>query len=113
MGGIVFWAIIRAAFLIPTLWMLYGMMEYKYWWWFGIFTVYGVIIYPATIQYRIFLQKNEEIINNTLCSSCSNFDETAVICLIHDKHPTKDFLPCEGVGWEPVEAKNEKKEIPT
>ncbi len=113
MGGIIFWAIIRAAFLVPSLWILYGMMEYKYWWWLGILSVYGVIIHPATIQYRMFLQENEEVIKNTLCSSCQHFDETAVLCLIHDQHPTREVLPCDGIDWEPIQAGNEKREIPT
>ena len=113
MGGIVFWAIIRTAILIPSLWFLYGVMEYKYWWWLGIMSVYGVIIHPATIQYRLFLQENEEIMNNTLCSSCKNFDKSAVICLMHDKHPTLENLPCEGIDWEPKLESNEEREIHT
>lgn len=113
MGGIIFWAIIRTAFLIPALWFLSGHMEYRYWWWLGIFSVYGVIIHPAMIQYRIFLQENKEVITDTLCSSCKHFDETAVICLVEDEHPTRDYIPCEGVSWEPRESGNEKREIPT
>ena len=113
MGGIIFWGIIRTAVLIPVLWMIYGMMEYKYWWWFGILTVYGVIIHPAMIQYRMFLHDNEEIINNTLCSSCKNFDGTAVLCKKYDQHPTLQNLPCEGLDWEPVGIKNEETEIHT
>lgn len=111
MGGIIFWGIIRTACLIPALWFLYSMMEYQYWWWLAVFSVYGVIIHPAMIQYRMFLQENEEIINNTLCSSCKSFDKTAVICLKLDKHPTLNNLPCEGLDWEPAGIKNEETEI--
>lgn len=113
MGHIIFWGIIRTAILIPVLWILYGMMEYKYWWWFGILSVYGVIIHPAMIQCRIFLSDNDEIINNTLCSSCKHFDKTAVICQKYDQHPTLDNLPCEGLDWEPIGIKNEEAEIHT
>ncbi len=113
MGGIIFWAIIRAALLVPSLWILYGMMEYKYWWWFGILSVYGIIIHPASIQYRMFLKQNEDIIKNTLCSSCRNFDETAVLCLKHDEHPSLDKLPCDGIDWEPIQSENEEREIHT
>ena len=113
MGGIIFWGIIRTGILIPALWILYGMMEYKYWWWFGILTVYGVIIHPAMIQYRMFLHDNEEIINNTLCSSCKHFDSTAVLCQKYDQHPTLKNLPCKGVDWEPIGIKNEETEIHT
>lgn len=111
MGGIIFWAIIRTAVLIPALWILQGYIEYKYWWWFGIMAIYGVIIHPAMIQYRLFKEENDEIINHTLCTTCKHFDKTAVICLMYDKHPTLDYLPCGGTGWEPVGEKNEEREI--
>jgi hypothetical protein len=111
MGHIIFWAIIRTAVLIPTMWALYGMVEYRYWWWMVIFGVGGIIIYPITIQYRIFIEENKEIIENTLCSTCKSFDKTAVLCMKHDKHPTLSILPCEGLDWEPVGNENEQKEI--
>ncbi|HOI29405.1 MAG TPA: hypothetical protein PLZ15_06540 [Melioribacteraceae bacterium] len=113
MGGIIFWAIIRTAVLIPALWLMQGLMEYKYWWWFGIMAIYGVIIHPSVIQYRLFIEENKEIIRNTLCSTCKHFDKSAVICLMHDKHPTLKFLPCEGLDWEPVGEGHEQKEIHT
>ena len=101
MGDIVFWAIIRIVILIPTLWLLFDWMEYKYWWMIGIMSIYGVVLHPAFIQYRLFLEKNREILHNTLCATCEHFDETAVICLKYDKHPTENYLPCEGMEWEP------------
>jgi hypothetical protein len=112
MGGIIFWAIIRTAILMPALWLLQNYIEYRYWWWVGIISIYGVIIHPATIQYRLFVEKNKEIISNTLCSSCKHFDKSAIICLTHDKHPTLDLLPCSGIDWEPVN-EHEKKELHT
>jgi hypothetical protein len=33
--------------------------------------------------------------------------------LVEDEHPTRDYIPCEGVSWEPRESGNEKREIPT
>lgn len=103
MGDIIYYAIIRTAVLIPVLWIVYEYkyLDYRTWWLLGILSIYGVIIHPAIVQYQIFLQKNKEIIENTLCSSCKNFDKTAVLCLKHDKHPNKYSLPCEGIDWEP------------
>lgn len=100
MGHIVFWTIIRTAFLIPALWLLYNFIEYKYWWWFAVLSIYGVIIHPLIIQYNLFLESNKEIIENTLCSSCKYFDKTAVLCLKHDVHPTLNETPCDGIDWE-------------
>lgn len=113
MGAIVYWTIIRSAILIPILWLLleYKVFDYGTWWLLGILSIYGVIIHPAVIQYQLFLQKNKEIIENTLCSSCKNFDKSAVLCLKYDKHPNKYDLPCEGVDWEPKVESYEKEEI--
>ncbi len=101
MGGIVYWTIIRTALLLPLLWIATDYIEYKFWWMMVSMSIYGIIIHPAIIQYRLFLEKNEEIIFNTLCSSCKYFDETAVLCLKFDKHPTSELIPCEGSDWEP------------
>jgi len=111
MGGIIFWAIVRTALLIPALWVMQNYMEYKYWWWFGLMAIYGIIVHPAMIQYRLFKEESKEVVNNTLCSSCKHFNETAVICLLHDKHPTVDYLPCDGLEWEPKGGSYEQKEI--
>lgn len=100
MGAIVFWTLIRTAILIPTLLILFEWLDYKFWWMITGMGVYVVIIHPMVIQYKIFTEQNKEIINNTLCSSCRHFDETAVLCMKHDKHPTVEFLPCEGTHWE-------------
>ena len=64
-------------------------------------SIYGIIIHPTIIHYKLFEEKNKEIIESTLCSSCKHFDKTAVLCMKYDKHPSLEFLPCEGVDWEP------------
>ena len=81
MGGIIYWTIIRIAILIPLLWIATDYIEF--------------------IQYKLFREENYEVITNTLCSSCKHFDETAVLCLKYDEHPTEDKIPCEGAAWEP------------
>lgn len=101
MGDIVFWAIIRAAIVIPSLWILKGYIDYQLWWYIVLLGIYGVIVHPAIIHYRLFEEKNKEIFESTLCSSCKHFDKSSVLCTKHDEHPTKDFLPCEGNDWEP------------
>lgn len=101
MGAIVFWTIIRIAILIPLLWIATDYIDYKYWWMIVSMSIYGFIIHPAFIQYKLFSDENREIITNTLCSSCQHFDETAVLCLKYDEHPTEKEIPCEGRDWEP------------
>jgi len=101
MGGIIYWAIIRIAILLPLLWISTDYIEYKYWWMMVSISIYGIIIHPAVVQYKLFKEENEEIITNTLCSSCKHFDKTAVLCMKYDKHPTEEIIPCEGADWEP------------
>ena len=101
MGAIIYWTIIRTAILIPALWLLLDLIDYKFWWVIAVMAVYGIIVHPAVIQYKLFIERHREIINDTLCSSCCHFDESAVLCMKHDKHPTLEELPCEGIDWEP------------
>jgi len=101
MGGIIYWAIIRIAILLPLLWIATDYIEFNYWWMVVSMSIYGFILNPAFIQYKMFREKNEEVITNSLCSSCKHFDETAVLCLKFDEHPTEDEIPCEGSAWEP------------
>jgi hypothetical protein len=101
MGEIIFWTIIRTALMIPIIWLAQGYMDYSLWWTSSLLVIYGVVVHPTIVQYQHFKEANKEVIEFTLCSSCKSFDESAVLCLKHDEHPTKDYLPCNGVNWEP------------
>jgi fatty acid desaturase len=100
LGEIVFWTIIRAALVIPAVWILQGYLDLQLWWIVSIIAIYGIIVHPSLIHYRLFEDKNKEIVESTLCSTCRHFDKSAVLCMKHDKHPTKAYLPCEGMDWE-------------
>ena len=101
MGEIVFWTIIRTAITIPGLWVLKPHIDSQLWWMIGIAAVYVLIVHPAIQSYSWFEQRNKKVIDSTLCSSCKHFDPSAVLCMKYDKHPTEDFVPCEGEDWEP------------
>lgn len=101
MGAIIYWALIRLLILIPVLWYLTQYIEYKFWWIITSLSIFLIVFYPALIAYRKFIEQNKNVIESSLCTSCKHFDKTAVICMKHDKHPTHDFLPCEGEHWEP------------
>lgn len=113
MGEIVFWTIIRIAIVIPSLWILKDYINYQIWFSISLLSIFGIIVHPTVIHYRLFMERNKEIIDSTMCSSCKNFDESAVLCLKHDEHPTTLLLPCEGFDWEPLdgELKNENEDI--
>ncbi len=109
MGEVIFWTLGRIVIIIPVLWILEGYFHSEFWWTFGLLVIYGFIIHPAVIHYKLFQSKNKEIIESTLCSSCKHFDRSAVLCMLYDKHPTKIVLPCGGNDWEPksIESGNE------
>jgi len=102
MGGIVYWGLIRTAAMIIILWLSYDYFQEKFFWIFASIAIYLVIIHPIVSQYKEFTSKNIEIINNSLCSKCKHFDETAVLCMKYDQHPTDEFTPCDGIDWEPL-----------
>lgn len=101
----------RLTLVIPSLWIAKDYMNYQLWFTVSLLAIYGIVIHPTTIHYRLFVEKNQEIIESTLCSSCKNFDESAVLCLKHDEHPTREYLPCEGLDWTPVNNEAESKDI--
>ncbi len=111
MGEIVFWTIIRIFLLIPSLWILKSYIQYQTWFMLSLMSIYGVIIHPTIIHYRLFIEQNKEIIESTLCSSCKHFDESAVLCMKYDEHPSKVILPCEGEDWEPNSSEYESKDV--
>ena len=111
MGEIIFWTIIRIVLIIPVIWVLESYIDYQLWWIVSFLSIYGVVIHPAIIHFRLFEEKNKEIIESTLCSTCEHFDKSAVLCMKHDKHPTKEYLPCDGLDWEPSAFNRNNKDI--
>ncbi len=101
MGGIIFWTIVRIVFVIPSLWILRSYIDTNFWWLVNVLVIFGVVIQPAVVQYRLFFEKNKSVIESSLCSTCKHFDKSAVLCMKYDKHPAANYLPCEGSAWEP------------
>lgn len=101
MGEIVFWTIIRTAFLILLLWISKDVWGEKYFLLIIALSIYLFVISPVISFYRKFIEKNKEVLESSLCSSCKHFDESAVLCMRYDKHPTTNYIPCEGSAWEP------------
>lgn len=101
MGEIVFWTLFRIALLIPVLWILSNYLDFNLWWLISTAAIYSIIVHPAIMHYKLFEEKNKEVIESSLCSTCRNFDKSAVLCLKHDRHPTISYIPCEGLHWEP------------
>lgn len=101
MGEVVFWTIIRAAVTIPGLWILKSQIDFQLWLIISVAAIYVLIIHPTMVSLRWFEEHNKKVIESTLCSSCKHFDRSAVLCIKYDKHPTENYVPCEGIDWEP------------
>ena len=102
MGGIVYWGLIRTAVMIVLLWVSYEYFDKKFFWIIASIAIYLIIIQPIISQYNAFIKKNKNVIDNSLCAKCKHFNETAVLCMKYDEHPTDEFTPCDGIDWEPV-----------
>jgi len=99
-GDIVFWTIIRVAILIPAIWILKSHIDEQLWLLISIAAVYTIIVHPAVAAFRKYESKTKSISESIICSSCKHFDESAFLCLKHDKHPSENYIPCEGIHWE-------------
>jgi len=102
MGGIVYWGLIRTAIMIIVLWLSYDYFNERFFLIIASIAIYLIIIHPIVSQYRAFVTKNKDVIYNSLCSKCKHFNETAVLCMKYDQHPTDEFTPCDGIDWEPI-----------
>ncbi len=102
MGEIVLWTLVRITIGIPVIWILKSYINTQLWWWVSFIIIFVFVFYPAVIRYRQFQDKNKNIIEDTLCSACRHFDPTAVLCMKLDIHPKENYIPCDGLEWEPI-----------
>ncbi len=105
LGSIVTWALFRAVAVVLVAWMVneyFSMIDYTVWWAVTIMALYGFVIHPAQVQYRLFKENTREIVEDTLCASCRHFDPSAIMCTALDEHVSENHIPCEGNMWEPL-----------
>lgn len=101
MGEIVYKTLIRFAITLFILWFSKGFFDEKFFWIISLLAIYFFVFHPTFMSYKKFIDSNLNLIKNTLCSSCKHFNESAVLCTKYDKHPSENFIPCEGTDWEP------------
>ena len=101
MGRVIYWGLIRTLIMIIVLWISYEYYYNQYWWIIALLAVYIFVIHPIISQYKKFNEESKKVILDSLCSTCKHFNETAVLCIKYDKHPTDKYIPCEGQDWEP------------
>jgi len=57
-------------------------------------------VLPDDTGYKKFYAQNREIIENSICSKCRHFDESAVLCTKYESHPKPGYIPCGGKEFE-------------
>lgn len=102
MGEIVYKTLIRFVLLLLTLWFCKNLFDEKFFWIISILAIYLFVFHPVFMSYKKFVDENKNLFSNSLCSTCKHFNESAALCTKYDKHPTDNFIPCEGVDWEPI-----------
>lgn len=101
MGEIVYKTLVRLGLALVILWFFKDQFNDKFFWIISFLAIFFIVINPAYISYKSFIENNKKIFSETLCSSCKQFDQSAVLCIKYDKHPTENFIPCEGKDWVP------------
>lgn len=101
MGEIVYKTLIRFILILLTLWFSKTLFDENIFWIVSILAIFFFVFHPTFLAYKKFVDDNKNVITNSLCSTCKHFNESAVLCTKYDKHPTDNFIPCEGTDWEP------------
>lgn len=103
-GSIIGWAILRAGAYIAVSLFLFDYLRwsnYGLWWMLTFALFYPIVLHPAQVQYRLYKEETKNVLTGTLCSSCTYFEPTGVMCSKLDEHVTEDYIPCDGESWEP------------
>ncbi len=85
------------------------LVGFAIWYWRGdeftyfltLLLMWAYVVYPAYRQYTLFNEHIESYQLETLCGQCKHFNPTAQTCFRYDEHVTNDYVPCEGLDWEP------------
>lgn len=100
-GAIVWGVIMRSALIITLMLLLNEQLHLRNYWYFSLFTLWIFVAYPAYRQYRRFNERMDSFEEETLCGTCIHFDRGGQLCKIYDEHVSKNYIPCDGMDWQP------------
>jgi hypothetical protein len=108
-GSIIWGALLRSSLIILIGFLFFDSFEMRQYLWILLFLLWFGAAFPAWHQYQTFEKRLKVVEEETLCGSCKHFDSSSQLCRIFDEHVTKNYIPCEGLNWEPksYEEKNE------
>ena len=100
-GSIVSGALMRAIITIVFGFLLWNWRGDESTYLITLIMLWGYVAYPAYRQYHVFNEHIEEMTLSTLCGQCKHFNRTGQTCFRYDEHVTNEYIPCEGLDWEP------------
>lgn len=108
-GSVVWGVLLRMSVIIVIAFVFLSIFEaYRYWWVF-LFIIWFGTTFPGWKQYQIFQRRMKKLQESTLCGSCLHFDPTSQLCKLYDQHITMNYIPCEGLNWDPKPIDNEEE----
>ena len=100
-GSIVWGLLLRSAIIIIFSFLLLEKLEFRQYWWLVVFILWFGAAWPAYRQYQKYQQRMKRFVEDTLCGTCRHFDSSSQLCKIYDEHVSRNYVPCEGLSWEP------------
>ncbi|NBO69386.1 MAG: hypothetical protein EBU66_07700 [Bacteroidetes bacterium] len=100
-GTVVLGGMIRLSILVITMWWISDYWEFHQFWPLFSILVVMIVFYPAYREMSLFSESVESVAESTMCGSCMHFESSAQICSKYDEHITEQYIPCEGMDWEP------------
>lgn len=101
-GSILWGVLLRSAILILIISLFLESLSMRQHWWLMLFALWFLVAYPAWLQYKKFQERIQNFQKETLCGSCKHFEANSQLCKIYDQHVSTEFIPCEGLSWEPI-----------
>jgi hypothetical protein len=101
-GSIVWGVLLRTAIIVFLSFIFYQFFGMQKFWWFTLLLIWFVSAYPAYRQYQIFQHRIQKVQEETLCGKCKYFESSSQLCRLYDEHISKNYIPCEGLSWEPT-----------
>ncbi len=100
-GSIVWGILLRTLLIIVLTLFLTDYFDIRQYWWFSLFAFWGFAAFPAYKQIQAFSERIDDFEESTLCGQCKHFDKSGQRCSIYDEHVSVNYIPCEGLDWEP------------
>ncbi len=102
-GSIIFGALLRAAIVILAIFFVVEYFDLRGFWYLTSFSVWLLAAFPAYRQYTAYNERMKNFEEETLCGKCKHFEPSGQFCRIYDEHVSKNYIPCEGLSFEPKE----------